>query len=142
MDESLASIDVVSTRPFLMGELVNFVLFFLSLNGFNVGKHVTSSKILRKLFRFKSVQVETSEGNELPGVSKSTKISTESSDLIVGHVEGRPVERGGEVVSQQLGGVVLLDEGSELTSNIQSRSGSFHPNHISISKILFGTGST
>lgn len=87
MDESLASIDVVSTRPFLMGELVNFVLFFLSLNSFNVGKHVTSSKILRKLFRFKSVQVETSEGNELPGVSKSTKISTESSDLIVGHVE-------------------------------------------------------
>lgn len=142
MDKSLASIDVVSTRPFLMGELVDFVLFFLSLDSFDVGKHVTGSKILGELFGLKSVQVETSEGDELPGVSESTKISTESSDLIVRHVEGGPVEGGGEVVSQQLGGVVLLHEGGEFSSNVQSRSGGFHPDHIGVSEVLFGTGST
>lgn len=91
-----------------MSKLVDFMLFFLSLDSFNISKHVTRSKILRELFGLESIQVETSKGNELPGVSKLTKVGTEGSDLVIWHIEGRPVERGGEIVSQQFGGVVNL----------------------------------
>lgn len=93
-----------------MSELVDFVLFFLALDGFDVGEHVSLREILGELFRLECVQVETSKCNELPCVSESSEIATERLDLRIGHTESRPVERRRKVVSHKFIGVVLLNE--------------------------------
>ena len=42
--------------------------------------------------------METSEGDELPRVSKLTQVFDERAHLSVGHTRGIPVERRGQVV--------------------------------------------
>lgn len=77
----------------LMSELIDVMLFFLSLNGFNVCEHVAFREILGEFFRLKRIQVEASKRNELPCISESTEIAAERLDLRVSHSERRPIER-------------------------------------------------
>lgn len=93
-----------------MGQLVNVVFGFLSLDSFDIGDHSSGGKILGEFFGFQGVQMESGEGDELIDESEFSEVGGEACDVFVGHVEGVPVERWGKVVGQEFGWVNFFDQ--------------------------------
>jgi hypothetical protein len=109
------TVNVVSTRPLLVSNDIDTVLHLGLLDQRSVSLHSLLGVSLSEGVRDKSVGVESSQGDELPAVSKLSKTGDVSLLVIGGH--GRlPVERRRQVVGKLLLGPDGVDSLGELNS--------------------------
>lgn len=123
----------------LMGQLIDSVLLFLSLDFLDVGEHLSLGVVLGELLTGEGVHVETGQSDELPGIAHLAEVGAEVGDVLVAHACGGPVEAWGQVVGQQLVGVVDLDELGELAGDGHVGGGGLHPDHVGDLEVLAGS---
>lgn len=107
-------IEELRPRPVLVFEHGNLCLPLPPLDHLNIGAHALLGVPLHKLMEREPVRVEAREGDELPDVAEPSELTGEGFDRRVVHPGRVPIERGGEVVREELAGKGRVDARGEL----------------------------
>ena len=107
-------------------------LALLALDHRVVRAHAALRVALDEVVDGEAVGVEAREGDELPHEAKLAQLSREALDLIVVHARRIPVERGREVVREELVRPHRVDALCELGGLGDGRHGGLHPDDVAV----------